>query len=169
MTGSSAPVAAAGSTRAGSPWMWALMGLVLLGALAVGMRPDNTPSTNDERAHAPADSLKCPTCRSQSVADSDAPVSKEIRSAINRRIEAGQSDAQIRAFLVGQFGEDVLLTPAAGGVTGLVWVIPVVVLIVAGVALGFAFRRWREASPVSVTEDDRELIERIRHDLGPER
>lgn len=169
MTGSSAPVAAAGSTRAGSPWMWALMGLVLLGALAVGMRPDNTPSTNDERAHALADSLKCPTCRSQSVADSDAPVSKEIRSAINRRIEAGQSDAQIRAFLVGQFGEDVLLTPAAGGVTGLVWVIPVVVLIVAGVALGFAFRRWREASPVSVTEDDRELIERIRHDLGPER
>lgn len=169
MTGSSAPVAAAGSTRAGSPWMWALMGLVLLGALAVGTRPDNTPSTNDERAHALADSLKCPTCRSQSVADSDAPVSKEIRSAINRRIEAGQSDAQIRAFLVGQFGEDVLLTPAAGGVTGLVWVIPVVVLIVAGVALGFAFRRWREASPVSVTEADRELIERIRHDLGPER
>jgi len=169
VNGSSAPVATAGSTRAGSPWMWALMGLVLLGALAVGMRPDNTPSTNDERAHALADSLKCPTCRSQSVADSDAPVSKEIRSAINRRIEAGQSDAQIRAFLVGQFGEDVLLTPAAGGVTGLVWVIPVVVLIVAGVALGFAFRRWREASPVSVTEDDRALIERIRHDLGPER
>ena len=149
--------------RSRSPWLWVLMGVVLLGALAIGTRPDNSPKTNEERSQALADGLKCPTCRSQSVADSDAPVSKEIRSEINRRIEAGQSDSQIRTYLVGRFGQDLLLTPAAGGVTGLVWVLPVVALVIAAAALGFAFRRWRESSPVAVTEDDRELVERLRH------
>ena len=158
-----------GRRGASSPWLWVLMGVVILGAMAVGTRPDDTPRTNEDRAHALADGLKCPTCRSQSVADSDAPVSKEIRAEITRRIEAGQTDEEIRDYLVGRFGEDVVLTPAASGVTGLVWVLPVVLLVAGGVALGFAFSRWRRRSPVAVTDDDRELVEQIRQAMGEER
>ena len=145
-----------------TPWVWIVMGAVIALALFVGTRPDDTPRTNEERAQALADGLKCPTCRSQSVADSDAPVSKEIRAEITRRVESGESDEAIRAYLVGRFGEDVVLTPAATGVTGLVWVLPVVLLVAGGVALGFAFRRWRRRSPVAVTDEDRVLVEEVR-------
>ncbi len=147
-------------------WVWVVMGLVIVAALFVGTRPDDTPRTNEERAHALADGLKCPTCRSQSVADSDAPVSKEIRAEINRRIEAGETDEAIRDYLVGRFGTDVVLTPSASGVTGLVWVLPVVLVVAGGVALGFAFRRWRRRSPVTVTDADRALVEEARRARG---
>lgn len=147
-------------------WVWVVMGLVIVLALFVGTRPDDTPRTNEERAHALADGLKCPTCRSQSVADSDAPVSKEIRAEINRRIEEGETDEAIRAYLVGRFGTDVVLTPSASGVTGLVWVLPVVLVVAGGVALGFAFRRWRRRSPVAVTDADRALVEQARRSRG---
>lgn len=163
------PAAAPPATKAGpAPWLWVLMGVIVLVALVIGTRPDDTPRTNEDRAHALADGLKCPTCRSQSVADSDAPVSKEIRAEINRRIESGDTDEEIREYLVDQFGEDVVLTPSASGVTGLVWVLPVVLLIAGGAALGFAFRRWRRRSPVSVTDDDRELVEQTRRQLEEE-
>jgi cytochrome c-type biogenesis protein CcmH len=138
------------------------MGLVILVAFVLGTRPDDTPRTNEERSHALADGLKCPTCRSQSVADSDAPVSKEIRAEITRRIEGGQTDAEIRAYLTGRFGEDVVLTPSATGVTGLVWVLPVVLLVAGAAGLFVAFRRWRERPLVAVTDADRELVERVR-------
>lgn len=154
------------SAKAGpAPWLWVLMGAIVLVALVVGTRPDDTPRTNEDRAHALADTLKCPTCRSQSVADSDAPVSKEIRAEINRRVESGETDEQIREYLVGRFGDDVVLTPAATGVTGLVWVLPVVLVVASGAALGFAFRRWRRRSPVGVTDDDRALVEKARREL----
>lgn len=149
-----------------SRWVWVAMGLIIVAALFAGTRPDDTPRTNEERAHALADGLKCPTCRSQSVADSDAPVSKEIRAEINRRIEAGETDEAIRDYLVGRFGTDVVLTPSASGVTGLVWVLPVVLVVAGGVALGFAFRRWRRRSPVAVTDADRALVAEARRARG---
>jgi cytochrome c-type biogenesis protein CcmH len=142
------------------------MGVVLAVALVVGLQADDSTRTNDDRAHAIADGLKCPTCRSQSVADSDAPVSKEIRADIARRIEAGETDEEIRAYLIGRFGEDIVLTPRSSGVTGLVWIIPVVALVLATAGLVFAFRRWRDREPMSATEDDRELVERIRSVMG---
>ena len=154
--------AAAKRGGASTPWLWVLMGVVVLTAMAIGTRPDTTPRTNEERSQALADGLKCPTCRSQSVADSDAPVSKEIRAEITRRIESGETDAQIRAYLTSRFGDDVVLTPAATGVTGLVWVLPVVLLVVGAAGLALAFRRWRERPTVAATDDDRELVERIR-------
>jgi len=160
--GTSAAGTSARRGGAGSPWLWVLMGMVILATVVIGTRPDTTPRTNEERSQALADGLKCPTCRSQSVADSDAPVSKEIRAEITRRVESGETDAEIRAYLTGRFGDDVVLTPAATGVTGLVWVLPVVVLVVAGAALALAFRRWRERPTVAVTDDDRELVERTR-------
>ena len=143
-------------------WPWALMAAVLVGALAVGLQDDGSARTNDDRAHAIADGLKCPTCRSQSVADSDAPVSKEIRADIVRRIEAGETDAEIRAYLIDRFGEDIVLNPPASGVSGLVWVLPVVALVGATAGLVVAFRRWKDREVVSATEDDRELVEQIR-------
>jgi len=139
------------------------MGLVLVVALVVGLQPDDTPRTTEEHVFALAETFKCPTCRSQSVADSEAPSAKAIRAEIARRIEAGQSDAEIRDYLVGRFGEDILLTPSSRGVTGLVWILPVVALVAAFAGLAFAFRRWRRRGIVEATDEDRRLVAESRH------
>jgi len=139
-------------------WSWLVMGLVLAGALVIGLQPDDTARTPEERVFDVASGYKCPTCRSQSVADSEAPSAKAIKAEIARRLEAGQSEQEIRDYLVAQFGEEVVLTPSSSGVTGLVWVIPVVAVALAAAGLGLAFRRWRRRPSVTVSDDDRRRV-----------
>ncbi|MGH9119390.1 MAG: cytochrome c-type biogenesis protein [Acidimicrobiales bacterium] len=122
---------------------WAVMGVVLAAALAFGTFGSRPAATADDRMWAISETIKCPTCRSQSTADSDAPASQAIRDEILRRIDDGQSDDEIRAYFASRFGEQILLTPRASGAAGLVWILPVIALVAAAAGLTFAFLRWR--------------------------
>ena len=121
---------------------YGLMAVVLVGALVLGTRSDG-PADALDRAQALEQTIKCPTCRGQSVAESDAAASKAIRSDIARRIADGQSDRDIRDYYAAKYGEDILLRPTSSGLAGLVWVLPVAIGVVAASGLGFAFWRWR--------------------------
>ncbi|MEN3271474.1 MAG: cytochrome c-type biosis protein CcmH [Actinomycetota bacterium] len=121
---------------------WILLVVVVIGALVVGTRPSGT-NTNAERVQSIAKSVRCPTCRGQSVADSDAPAAANVRKDIERRVADGQSDDDIRSALAARFGDGILLTPPRSGVAGLVWVLPVVAVAAAAGGLTLAFRRWR--------------------------
>ena len=145
-------------------WLWALLVVVLAGALVLGTRVDRGPRSPEERVEALTGSFQCPTCRGQSVRDSAAPVAAAIRSEVARRVQAGESDDAIRAYVVSRYGEAVLLNPPRDGVAGLVWALPVVALVAAGAGLAFAFRRWRAEPGVAVTDADRRLVERARED-----
>ena len=96
-----------------------------------------------ERAAAIARSLRCPQCAGESVAESNVSVAREMRADIARRVDAGQTDAEIRAAYAVLYGDAVLLTPPARGLGSLVWIVPAAVGLTAAAGLGFAFRRWR--------------------------
>src|SRR3546814_10113008 len=81
------------------------------------------PRTTDERVRTIASSLKCPTCRSQSVADSDSAAARSIRTEIARRVDEGQSADHIRSAIAATYGDDVQLTPSGSGMEGLVWIL----------------------------------------------
>jgi len=121
---------------------YALMAIVLATALFAGTRSEAT-QTDAQRALSLEQSIKCPVCRGQSVAESDSEASKAIRTEIERRIASGQSNGEIRAYFAQTLGDDILLRPPASGWGGLVWVLPVVGLVVATAGLGYAFWRWR--------------------------
>jgi cytochrome c-type biogenesis protein CcmH len=125
---------------------YGLMAIVLLGALWAGTHAGHVP-TNDERALALEQSIKCPVCRGQSVAESDSEASKAIRTDIERRISDGESDSEIRTYFAQTLGADILLRPPSSGFAGLVWVIPIAGFVVAAVAIAFAFVRWRRWTP----------------------
>jgi cytochrome c-type biogenesis protein CcmH len=117
--------------------------VVLTTALVAGATAGGgEPASAAERTSHLAKELRCPTCRGLSVADSDAKAAEAIQDEIRARVDAGQSDDEIRRFLVSRYGEDILLKPRSSGVTGLVWALPVVALVAAGGGLAFAFRRW---------------------------
>ena len=82
--------------------------------------------------------------------------SEEIR----RRIEAGESDARIRAYFVDLYGESVLLKPQGTGIGLIVWALPVAAVILAGAALVLALRRWKRAPRLSSTPEDEALVAR---------
>lgn len=144
---------------------WLALAVVLLGALAYGVVDDNGPRSPGDRARDLAESIACPQCDGQSVADSDSVASKGIRERIEQRIAEGASDAQIRDELAAAYGERVLLTPGRSGMASLVWALPVAALVVALAGVALAFRRWRAGDAGRPSEADRALVDRARH--GP--
>jgi cytochrome c-type biogenesis protein CcmH len=141
----------------------AVLAVVVL-AVATGGGGERTP---EERVRALEGTIRCPTCKGQSVRESAAPASQAVRAEIQRRVDAGESDGEIRAFLVSRYGESILLQPPASGVAGLVWALPVVLVVVGVAGLAVLFRRWRPV-PVTVSDDDRVLVERARRSRPPE-
>lgn len=121
---------------------WVVLLVVVVGALVVGVT-DTGARTEEERIESIASSVRCPTCRGQSVADSDAIAAENVRREIARRVGEGESDDEIRDALAARFGDGIILTPSRSGITGLVWVLPVAGSVVALAGLVFAFRRWR--------------------------
>ena len=128
------------------PASWIVMAVVAVGALVVGAVDDEGSPSVDDRVENIAATIRCPTCRGQSVADSDATQARQVREEIRERVEEGQSGDEIRAYFATAFGEELLLTPPSSGVGSLVWVIPVAALVAAAIGLGLAFARWRRWS-----------------------
>ena len=121
---------------------YALMIVVLGTALFIGTRPQNHPSP-EARALALEQTIKCPVCRGQSVAESESPAANAIRTEVQRRIANGESDSEIRNYFAQTLGPDLLLRPPSSGFAGLVWILPIAGLVIAGCALGYTFWRWR--------------------------
>ena len=119
------------------------MALAIVAALAVGIVDRRDDRTTEERMQDVASTIRCPQCRSQSAADSDASTAQAVRVEITERIDDGESDDEIRDYFASTYGEEILLTPPASGVGSLVWVVPVVALVAAAGGLALAFRRWR--------------------------
>jgi cytochrome c-type biogenesis protein CcmH len=143
---------------------WLVMAVVVAAALTIGVTRAGGPRTNEERVEAIAKTIKCPVCRSESVFDSKADASQNIRDEIARQVAAGRSDDQIRAFINARFQDQgLLLVPPKSGVDSLVWVLPVVALVLAAGGLVVAFRKWRLAPDTVPTDDDRALVDAARH------
>ncbi len=121
---------------------WTMLAASFVAMLSYGALAVGEPSAA-ERALAVAQSLRCPQCAGESVAESNVAAAKEMRADINRRIEEGQSGDEIRAVYAARYGEAILLTPPARGLASLVWIVPVVAGALAAAALALAFRLRR--------------------------
>lgn len=125
--------------RVWAPWI--AMAIIVVVALAVGTFGQSEPS-NAERAQQIASTIRCPSCRSQAASSSDTPSSQAVRSLIKERIAAGDTDEQIRDFVASRYGREVLLDPSGSGFGGVVWALPVVLVIVAVAGLIIRFRGY---------------------------
>jgi cytochrome c-type biogenesis protein CcmH len=141
------------------------LGLVLVVALAVGTTSHSGQASIDDRVHHITSQIRCPICSGETVADSSAPISQDIRTLVRQQLLAGQSNKQISAYIVQKY-PGTALNPPSTGVGLLVWALPVVVFVGAAAGLAFTFARWRGRSGASVSDEDRLLVDRARRDAG---
>ena len=142
--------------RRWGPWI----AIVVLAVTALSIAAFGTRSapTAQDRVSSISRTVKCPVCSGESVAESNAPASQEIRRQIAEQVQQGQSDDQIRSFYAAKYGQAILLTPSASGVNALVWILPVVALAVGIAALVIVFRRWSSMPAERATDSDRLLV-----------
>jgi cytochrome c-type biogenesis protein CcmH len=142
------------------PWIaLAVVATVMIVVLIVGSRPDSSPSA---RANRISHSLACPVCEGQSVADSNAPESRAIRQKIDELVAQQQSDRAIRAYFVAKYGERILLAPANEGIGLLAWAIPAVALLIGGIGIALALRRWSRVPRLSASPEDEAIVAEAR-------
>jgi cytochrome c-type biogenesis protein CcmH len=140
-----------------APIVVALAALALVVVLVVGRATNGGSETTTQRADRIASEIRCPTCQGQSVRDSKAASARAIYSEVVRQVGAGETDADIRGFLVSRFGTSELLRPNATGIASIVWIAPVAFLVGALAFLVRIFLRTRTPSR-SATNDDHLLV-----------
>jgi cytochrome c-type biogenesis protein CcmH len=87
------------------------------------------------------ETLRCLTCQSQSIADSDAPMAGDMRHQVRIRIAAGESPNAIRSWLIERYGDYVSYKPEVSATTWPLFAIPLLLLGIAGIVL---MRRLRK-------------------------
>ena len=93
-------------------------------------------AAEEQRFRALSAELRCLVCQNQSLDDSTAPLAQDLRREVLTLMRAGNSDEQIRQYLVERYGEFVLYRPRFTAANLLLWLGPIA-LLVAGVLLVF--------------------------------
>jgi cytochrome c-type biogenesis protein CcmH len=87
--------------------------------------------------------LRCLTCQSQSIADSDAPMAGDMRNQVRERIARGEDPEAIRAWLIERYGDWVSYEPRVTSMTWPLFAAPIVLLLLAAVIVRKRFTRAR--------------------------
>ncbi len=135
--------------RSGLRWLATPLMAALLCAVAVAgieVVEFSEPQLR-ERYQGLTEELRCPKCQNQNLADSNAPISVDMRAQVRSMLEAGHSDAQIKQNLVDRYSEFVLYRPALNLATALLWGLPPLLLLV-GIGLLVMLRR-RQPRPAA--------------------
>ena len=83
----------------------------------------------EAKAEALMETLRCLTCQSQSIADSDASMAGDMRNEIRTRIAAGESPEHIRRWLIARYGDYISYEPRVTRVTWPLFAVPLALLV----------------------------------------
>ena len=104
--------------------------------------------------------LRCPMCQNETLADSNAPIARDLRNQIFKLMQQGRSDDEIRQYLVARYSDYILYDPPLKAGTVLLWFGPLLILLGGGgvvlVALRKRKRQGVEATTVGESADNGE-------------
>ena len=117
------------------------IGAIALVVMVVGLSStSSTEPTAEDRVAALSDSIKCPFCNGESLADSASGVAADYRALIAVRVAEGASDEEILDPFAANFGDSFILDTSTSGWSLAIWLAPVVMLVIGSVAI-VALRR----------------------------
>ena len=153
----------------GSRVAYLVLALVAGAALTLGSVHPAAPS-RAARLGALEAEIKCPSCADLTIGQSDAAAAVDLRNEVTDLVDAGWSNAAIRARVVAQYGPSVLEVPDSGGVSVLVFLLPslLVIALAAGVAtvLVRRLRAQRALAVAAAQAEDEALVASARAEVG---
>jgi cytochrome c-type biogenesis protein CcmH len=93
--------------------------------------------------------LRCPKCQNQNIADSNAPISRDLRAIVHEQLEAGATNEEIIIFLVDRYGEFVRYRPGMDSNTLWLWSAPLILLVMAVAVALTQIRKDRDRQTIS--------------------
>lgn len=128
--------------------------------LAWAIHPDEIlPDPKLEtRARSIGKELRCLVCQNESIDDSDADLAHDLRVVVRQRLVAGDTDQQVKDYVVARYGNYVLLKPPVNGETYLLWFGPLLLLIAGGAVAAIYVRRHAMSPPPPLTVEEKQRI-----------
>ena len=125
--------------------MRALVSIAMLLALAVlALAPAATAATPRTSVSEIEGEVMCPVCGTL-LELAESPQALRQKAFISRLVAEGRTKEQIKDVLVAEYGNEVLALPQGSGFSLSAYLVPVIALVVAIVALALGVLRWRRA------------------------
>lgn len=113
----------------------------------------------EARYHRLSLELRCPKCQNQNIADSNAPISEDLRRLLYQQLEAGASDQEILDDMVDRYGEFVRYRPDFDSKTAILWLAPLLFLLLGAVIALAVLRRGSNEAPPPLSEEERARLD----------
>jgi len=156
-----------GRRRGGGKAKAILAALLLLATASIAHTVEPSEMLADPaleaRARAISQEIRCVVCQNQSIDDSAADLAADLRRIVRERLVAGDSDDQVRNYLVARYGDFVLLKPPMKPKTWLLWYGPPAIFLLALAAIIVYFRRRRGVvlAPKPLSADEAERLQSL--------
>ncbi len=144
---------------------------LMLLALGTALGKEAIPMAEDpvveQRLIAISEELRCLVCQNESLAGSRADLALDLRRELRELIKQGQTDEQIKEFMVSRYGDFVLYRPPVKPTTWVLWLGPFG-LMLAGVAALVVYlrRRSREVADDTMTDEERQQADALLKEGG---
>jgi cytochrome c-type biogenesis protein CcmH len=83
----------------------------------------------EKRVMAISEELRCLVCQNQTIADSHAELAVDLKNQVREMLQKGQTESQIKEYMVQRYGDFVLYRPAVKSNTWMLWLGPFVLLV----------------------------------------
>ena len=123
--------------------------LVFSNVIFAADKPSNP--TTEARLKNLSTELRCLVCQNSTLADSDAPLAKDLRNEIRKLIQSGKTDEEVVDYLVARYGDFVRFRPPVNATTALLWFGPFVMLIIGAITLVLVLKK---RSAILASEED---------------
>ena len=142
--------------------------VAILAVPAFAVEPDEMlkDPVLEARARELGKEIRCLVCQNQSIDDSNAGLAKDLRIILRERLVAGDSDSEIKSFLVDRYGDFVLLKPPVKTETLFLWYGPFAIGGLGAIGVAVFLLRRRDGggvneAPVPLTDDERKRIDAL--------
>lgn len=129
-----------------------------------------TGAVLEERTNEVGQLLRCPVCQGMAVSDSPAEMAVNMKGQVRELLARGYTEEQILKYFELSYGQFVLLKPKFEGVTGMVWVLPVIALLIGAAVVFIKFRKLEQSPggvpPAAGPATDDPYLARVRDMVG---
>jgi cytochrome c-type biogenesis protein CcmH len=140
-----------------APRAWLLCALLAIAGSVAAQAIDPLPfrdHAEELRFQHLTGELRCLVCQDENLADSNADFARDLRHKVFELMQQGQSDAQIKQYLVDRYSDFVLYDPPVNAHTWLLWFGPLLILIAGGFVVGYTIRKRGQAVAPSASTDN---------------
>ena len=113
----------------------------------------------EARARELSAQLRCLVCQNESIDESHADLARDLRVLIREKIAKGDSNDEIKTYLVARYGDFILLKPPFNASTLLLWLSMPLLLLVGGFVVWRASLRPRGRTPALTEEEERSVAQ----------